>query len=254
MLVNYRRLYRLFGGGAMHSSYALFCHQSKIFNGGRKVGLLCASDTRMAGHAYAKVRMLRLKDALLATISSAAYKDLKLRGFAKKAEAYVQDADMWEATFVLQHCLFPMIRVLCLGDKSACGGMSKIIYYVHKTDEAIRNSMELLRDLKYFRLSNPSDANDEDSVEEDEAMDEGMDDGMESDDDAVLDAEEDSDTEEVDTNMVVRRHLGEQIFDFWNMRRQILITPCLLLPGSVLLKKRSERMCWHLERDRTGWQ
>jgi hypothetical protein len=224
MLVNYRRLYCLFGR-AMHSPYALFCHQSKIFNCGRKVGLLCASDTRMAGHVYAQVRMLRLKDALLATISLVAYKDLKLLGFAKKAEAYVQDADMWEATFVLQRCLFPMICVLRLGDKSACGGMSKIIYYVHKTDEAIRNSMELFRDLKYFRLSNPRDANDEDSAEEDEAMDEGMDNGMESDDDAVLHAEEDSDTEEIDTNMVVRQHLGEQILDFWNMRRQKLITP-----------------------------
>jgi hypothetical protein len=92
MLVNYRRLYRLFGSRAMHSPYALFCNQSKIFNGSRKDGLLCASDTRMAGHAYAQVRMLRLKDTLLATISLAAYKDLKLLGFAKKAEAYIHRA------------------------------------------------------------------------------------------------------------------------------------------------------------------
>jgi hypothetical protein len=181
----------------------------------------------MAGHAYAQVRMLRLKDAQLATIFSAAYKDLKLHGFAKKAEAYVQDADMWEATFVLQRCLFPMICVLRLGDKSACGGMSKIMYFVHKTDKAIRNSMKLLPDLKYFRLSSPSDANDEDSVKEDKEMDKGMEDGMESDNEAVLDAEEDSDAEEVDTNMVVWQYLGEQILDVWNMRRQKLIAPLL---------------------------
>jgi hypothetical protein len=199
--------------------------------------------------------MLRLKDALLATLSSAAYKDLKLRGFAKKAEAYIQDTDMWEAIFVLQHCLFPMICVLRLGDKSACSGMSKIIYFVHRTDKAIRNSMELLCDIKYFRLSNPSDANDEDSVKDDEGIEGGMEDGMESDNKAVLDTEEDSNAEEVDTNMVVRQHLGEQILDFWNMQRQKLITPlCLLLPGSVLLKKRSKRMCWQLVQDRTGWQ
>jgi hypothetical protein len=104
---------------------------------------------------------------------------------------------MWEATFVLQRCLFPMIHVLHLDEKSACGGMSKITYFVHKTDKAIRNSMELLHDLKYFRLSNPSDANDEDSVEDDKGMDEGMDNGMESDNKAVLDAEEDSKAEEV---------------------------------------------------------
>jgi hypothetical protein len=84
MLLNYRRLYRLFGSGAMHSPYALFQAQSKIFNSGRKVGLIRAAGTRMAGHTYAQVRMLRLREPLLATISSAAYKDLKLKGVCKK--------------------------------------------------------------------------------------------------------------------------------------------------------------------------
>ena len=123
MLVNYRRLYRLFGSGSMHGPYALFIQQSKTFNHGRKVGLLKAADTRMAGHSYAQCRMLRLREPLLATISSAAYKDLKLKGFAKKVEEYLSDPDMWEATFTLQRCLFPMICVLRLSDKSACGGM-----------------------------------------------------------------------------------------------------------------------------------
>ena len=71
-------------------------------------------------------------------ISSAAYKDLKLKGFALKVEECLKDDDMWKVTYELQRCLFPMIRVLRLCDKSACGGMSKIIYYVHKTDEAIQ--------------------------------------------------------------------------------------------------------------------
>jgi hypothetical protein len=90
----------------MHSIYALFCHQSKVFNGGCKAGLLYASDTCMAGHAYAQVKMFRLKDALLATVTLAAYKDLKLRGFPKKVEAYLQNLDMQDATFVLQQCCF----------------------------------------------------------------------------------------------------------------------------------------------------
>lgn len=218
MLVNYRRLYRLFGSGSMHSPYALFCQQSKNFNGGRKVGLLRASDTRMAGHAYAQVRMLRLKDALLATITSAGFVDLKLKGFPKKVVAYLQNPDMWEATFVLQRCLFPMIRVLRLGDKSACGGMSKIVYFVHQTDDAIQNSMDLLRDLKYFRTANPTDANDVDGVE--------ADDGSDSDNDAIVYPEEDdSDSEAIEETLVVQRHLGEQISDIWKVRREKLITP-----------------------------
>ena len=47
MLVNYRRLYRLFGSGSMHSPYALFGAQSKNFHSGRKVGLIRAAGTRM---------------------------------------------------------------------------------------------------------------------------------------------------------------------------------------------------------------
>jgi hypothetical protein len=131
----------------------------------------------MAGHAYAQVRMLGLKDALLATITLAAYIDLKLKGFPKKVEAYLQNPDMWEATFVLRHCLFPMICDLRLGDKSACGGMCQIVYLVHQMDEAIKNSMELLGDLKYFRMSHPREANDVDGLDGS-----GDDDGMESDD------------------------------------------------------------------------
>jgi hypothetical protein len=234
----------------MHSPYALFSQQSKAFNGGWKVGLLHAADTHMAGHAYAQVRMLCLKDALLATITSAAYIDLKLKGFPKKVEAYLQNPDMWEATFVLHCCLFPMIRVLRLGDKSACrGGMSQIEYLVHQTDEAIKNSMELLRDLKYFMMLHPCEANDVDGLDGG-----GDDDGMESDNAAMLDPEEDSDVEAVEENLVVRWHLGEQIFDFWNICCQKLITPLSVAVRSVPQKLRSERMFWKMVRDRTGKQ
>ena len=97
----------------MHSPYALFLNQSKNFNGGRKVGLIRAAGTRMAGHAYAQCRMLRLREPLIATITSAAYKDLKLKGdFVKKVEEYLQNADMWEASYVLHRCLctMPLVR------------------------------------------------------------------------------------------------------------------------------------------------
>jgi hypothetical protein len=130
----------------MHSPYALFGSQSKNFNDGRKVGLLRATKTRMAGHMYAQIWMLRLWEPLVATISSVAYIDLKLKGFPKKVEQYILNPDMWQVAFVIQRCLFPMIQVLGLGDTSDCGGMSKLVYYVHKTDKAIKKSMELLKD------------------------------------------------------------------------------------------------------------
>ena len=223
LLLNYRRVFRLFGSGAMHSPYALFIQQSRNFNG-RKVGLIRAADTRMAGHSYAQVRMLRLKGPLLATISSAAYQDLKLKGFALKVEEYLKDDDMWKATYELQRCLFPMIRVLHLSDKAACGGMSKIVYYVHKTDEAIAKSMVALRDLKYFRDHRAADA---EEVEGMDLADDFEDDDDSADGDAGLAVPDmsDDETEEDDDEGV---HLGEQIHAFWNKRRSKLITPLSL--------------------------
>ena len=221
LLVNYRRLYRLFGSGAMHAPYALFCSQSKNFNGGRTVGLIRAAGTRMAGHAYAQCRMLRLREPLIATISSASYIDLKLKGFAKKVEEYLQNPDMWEATYVVQRCLFPMIRVLRLGDKADCGGMSKIVYYVHKTDEAILKSKDALADLKYFRERAPSDADSVEGIDlSDDFQDDDSDDGL---DGVVNDAEDDEPEEEDGEDDEL--DLGEQILCFWNKRREKLITP-----------------------------
>jgi hypothetical protein len=217
MLVNYRRLYRLFGSGSMHSPYALFGSQSKNFNDGRKVGLLRAADTRMAGHMYAQMRMLRLREPLVATISSIAYIDLKLKGFPKKVEQYILNPDMWQAAFVIQRCLFPMIKVLRLGDTSDCGGMSQLVYYVHKTDESIRKSMELLQDLKYFRTAKASDANDDDGND--------LEDGMDSDDDAQMDPVDDDDESDTNPNTDTPKHLGEEILEFWEKRREKLITP-----------------------------
>jgi hypothetical protein len=221
LLVNYRRLYRLFGSGAMHSPYALFINQSKQFNRGRKVGLIRAAGTRMAGHTYAQLRMLRLREPLLATINSAAYINLKLKGFVKKVEAFISNPDMWEATLILQRCLFPMIRVLRLGDTASCGGMSKIVYFVHKTDEAIRQSMVLLKDLKYFADHQPSDADDVEGVDLAEDDFDVDDDSVAS--DAILD--DDSEEEDGSDDEEDELHLGEHILSFWKKRREKLITP-----------------------------
>ena len=219
MLKNYRRLYRVFGSGAMHSPYALFIAQSKNFNGGRKVGLIKAAGTRMAGHAYAQCRMLRLREPLVATVTSATFLALKLTGVAKHVEPFVMNNDMWDATFVVQRCLYPMIRCLRLADKSACGGMSKIVYYVHRTDEALQKSMEALNNLKYFDDHQEADADEEDSLDSDDDND---------DDDSSNgvvqeELEDDEDEEEVE-----ELKLGESIASFWLKRQEKLITPLSL--------------------------
>jgi hypothetical protein len=169
----------------------------------------------MAGHCYAQVRMLRLQEPLVATITSREYIDLKLKGVAQKVEQYLLDSDMWEATNVIQQCLFPMIRVLRLGNKSSCGGMSQIVCYVHQTDEAFKNSMGLLKDLKYFRTARPSDADDVDDLEFNKASD--SDNGAQQ--DPVVDGDDNN-----DTPIALEKHLGEQMLDFWNVCREKLIT------------------------------
>jgi hypothetical protein len=221
LLVNYRRVYRMFGSGAMHAPYALFINQSKQFNGGRKVGLICAAGTQMAGHSYAQLRMLQLWGPLLATINSAAYINLKLKGVSKMVEAFLGNADMWEVTFSLQCCLFPMIQVLQLGDMAACGGMSKMLYYVHKTDKAIEKSMVLLKDLKYFDDHQPSDADDVEGIDLLDDFDDDSDslDGEE----AILDNDEEAVDEDEDFTEYL--HLGEHILAFWKKHREKLITP-----------------------------
>jgi hypothetical protein len=236
LLLHYRRLYRLFGSGAMHSPFALFIAQTKIFNGGRRVGLLKAADTRMAGHAYAQCRMLRLREPLIATIGSAAYKNLKLKGFPQNIEEHLLNPDMWSATYALQRCLFPMIRVLRLSDKSACGGMSKIVYLVHKTDDAILKSQETLKELKYFTDQNAMDAEEEEGIDlEDDDFDKNDcsdDEGVQFSKDVDEDDNEDKaaeaflDDDSVDEEE--RQHLGEQIHALWRKRRLKLITPLAL--------------------------
>jgi hypothetical protein len=235
LLVHYRRLYRLFGSGSMHSPYALFIAQTKNFNQGRKVGLLRASDVRMAGHFIALHRMLRLRHPIAATMASAAYKDLKLKGFAKTVEAFVADKNMWNAVYLLLRCIFPVFRVLRLADKAACGGMSKLMYYVRRTDVAMLQSKDLLEDMQYFKDKTELDAENQDEFDDEpkgEDVNGGDDDSkaevtygtaVSSDDDESDDESNNSRDDESG-----ELHLGEKIVVAWEKRRKKLITPLSL--------------------------
>ena len=63
-------LYSWFGSGARHKSYAIFESHVMEQNGGKKLGLIRASDTRMAGHFITELRSLRLKKAFLRCVNS----------------------------------------------------------------------------------------------------------------------------------------------------------------------------------------
>jgi hypothetical protein len=73
-----RLLYKYFGSGSTHSTYAIFQKYAKQHNGGKKIGLTRASDTRMAGHLLCMMRLLRLQNALKSTVSSPEFIALKV--------------------------------------------------------------------------------------------------------------------------------------------------------------------------------
>jgi hypothetical protein len=65
----YRIIYSVFGNGQRHMPYSLFQQRSRQYNNGRGIGLIKAADTRMGGYWYCLHRMLRLRRALLSSIS-----------------------------------------------------------------------------------------------------------------------------------------------------------------------------------------
>jgi Protein of unknown function (DUF 659) len=122
LIINYRRLFRVFGSGSMHAPYAMFQKQAQTFNGGVKIGLIRAAETRMAGYFIAFHRLLRLKPAVEATISSVEFQGLNLtKSVVVKSVAFLKNKEMWGALHCLTRCLFPALRVLRLADKSEPG-------------------------------------------------------------------------------------------------------------------------------------
>jgi hypothetical protein len=73
-----KRAYRVFGSGSMHQPYAIFQKYSKRHNEGRNIGLMRAAGTRMAGAAIVLIRFIRLRDALISTVTSPEFLKLKV--------------------------------------------------------------------------------------------------------------------------------------------------------------------------------
>jgi hypothetical protein len=73
-----QRAYKFFGSGAMHAPYSIFQKYAKIHNCGKNIGLMRASDTRMGGHAICMMRLLRLKNAIINTVTSVEFISLKV--------------------------------------------------------------------------------------------------------------------------------------------------------------------------------
>ena len=78
----------------------------------RYIGLFSGNDTRMAGYFIGMYRDLRMRKALLATVSSAEFVTMALNSKLSKVVSYIQDKKYWERIYVLLKLLFPCLRTL----------------------------------------------------------------------------------------------------------------------------------------------
>ncbi len=84
----------------------------------------------MAGEHIALLRLLRLQNALKATVMSKEFMDLQV---FKDASNIVLCDDFWKYLFVLCRALYAPMHVLCLADQKK-SAMDKLYFYMLQTD------------------------------------------------------------------------------------------------------------------------
>jgi hypothetical protein len=115
--------------------------QSALANKGRKVGLLRGAGTQMALWFYAMMRLLRLKQPLIATIHQQKFVDLNLNDTVRGAVQYIKDDKFSNCIYLLLRAVFPALRLLRYCDKSK-PAMDKIFLLSHRTILALNKSEE----------------------------------------------------------------------------------------------------------------
>ena len=195
-------------GSVRHAPSAMFKKHTRQHNNGVHLGFIKPSECRMAGKHIAILRLLRLKNALLSTINSKEF--IELRAFQSVCQV-LMNPDFWKWTFVMCRALYAPLRVLRLADQQT-PAMDKLHYYVLQTDrmlemyvaDAEERSVGLLtsatiRAMDCSRSAHSSD--DSMSDLEDFEENEGDDDDDDSDDDdSVMQFTQNSNTNDNDSS------------------------------------------------------
>ena len=116
-----------------HAPSAIFKEHSRRHNGGVNLGFIKPSECRMAGEHIALLRLLRLKDALKSTVTSAEF--LALNDF-KVTAAVIGNDHFWKYLFLLCRALYAPMCVLRLADQKT-PAMDKLYYYVLQADRML---------------------------------------------------------------------------------------------------------------------
>jgi hypothetical protein len=143
------RFYNTFGSGASHGIYAQFIAQSTQLNNGRAIGLLRGTGTRMATFFYAMLRLVRLKDALKATVNTVKFRELLKSatnlGSIRECVADLESPSFFTALYVLLRAVYPALRVLRYCDSNE-PMMDKLYYLSYRATEALKKSVVCLDD------------------------------------------------------------------------------------------------------------
>jgi hypothetical protein len=204
--------------------------QSALANNGRKVGLLRGAGTQMALWFYAMMRLLRLKQPLIATIHQQKFVDLNLNDTVRGAVQDIKDDKFWKCIYFLLRVVFPALRLLRYCDKSK-SAMDKIFFLSHRTAIALYKSEEFLNDRHLFGyLRTDSNLNREGNMVLGDRCDEesdgesvvfGDDDNIQPEDESESEMEDDAPTElseEFPYNSVMS--FGCQVIWHWNKRKK----------------------------------
>ena len=142
-------LYNVFGSGASHGIFAQFMLQSALAFKGKKIGLIRGAGTRMALWFYAGIRMLRLREVLLATIHQQKFRDLDLNATARRAIQDIENPVFWKTLYALLRAVFPALRALRYCDSNT-PAMDKIAMLTYRTTVAIEKSKSSFNDENLF--------------------------------------------------------------------------------------------------------
>jgi len=95
------------------------------------------------------VRLLRLKELLIATIHQLKFRNLTLNDRDRLAVFDVKDEVFWKAIYTLTRAVFYGLILLRTADSNT-PGMDLLEYYKHRTSIAIVRSIELFDDPTLF--------------------------------------------------------------------------------------------------------
>ena len=117
MITAHKAIYNLFGSGIYYKPYFILKSKSYEFHNSN-IGLFSGNDTKTAGYFNGIHRYLRMRRALLATVSSAEFNTMALNSKLSKLVSYIQDKKSWDMVYVLLKIIPPCLRVLPLIDSN----------------------------------------------------------------------------------------------------------------------------------------